>query len=150
MSRFLRIFLPTLIYNNWESENSHKLFDNDENDVTDSNFDGKDREVDLTDTTVSDCEGTDDEQYLIEPFSPLNVEKAIFDAHSNNNNNKNSSSNSPDNQSDSDQTDPNILMIKKLKSLRRDFEAFCEQIPVLGFNSAKYDLNLIKERLAKH
>ena len=32
-----------------------------------------------------------------------------------------------------------------MKSLRRDFDAFCEQIPVLGFNSAKYDLNLIKE-----
>ena len=27
----------------------------------------------MTDTNVSDCEGIDDEQYSIEPFSPLNV-----------------------------------------------------------------------------
>ena len=127
-----------------------RIRDDEENDVTDGAFDGTISEVDVTDTTDSDCEDTDDEQCLIEPFSPLNVEEAIFDTHSNNNNNKNNISNSPDIQSDSDPTDPNLLMIKKLKSLRRDFEAFCEQIPVLGFNSAKYDLNLIQERLAKH
>ena len=43
------------------------------------------------------------------------------------------------------------------KHIRRSYEAlqnklnkYCSQLPVLGFNSAKYDLNLIKAKLAKH
>ena len=30
------------------------------------------------------------------------------------------------------------------------FEGYCQQLPVLGFNSARYDLNLIKKKLAKY
>ena len=33
---------------------------------------------------------------------------------------------------------------------REQFEMYCHQVPVLGFNSAKYDLNLLKTMLAKH
>ncbi len=36
------------------------------------------------------------------------------------------------------------LMIKKLVNLQNDFGKYCSQVPVLGFNSSRYDLNLIK------
>lgn len=39
---------------------------------------------------------------------------------------------------------------KKIKQLYGKFNAYVSQVPVLGFNSAKYDLNLIKTKLAKH
>ncbi len=38
----------------------------------------------------------------------------------------------------------------KLLSLERDLLAYCEELPVLAFNSQKYDLCIIKEKLAKH
>lgn len=38
---------------------------------------------------------------------------------------------------------------KKIKQLYGQFNAYVSQVPVLGFNSAKYDLNLIKTKLAK-
>lgn len=39
---------------------------------------------------------------------------------------------------------------KKIKQLYGKFNAYVSQVPVLGFNSAKYNLNLIKTKLAKH
>ena len=40
-------------------------------------------------------------------------------------------------------------MYKKLEVLKEKFERYCSSVPVLGFNSSKYDLNLIKSKLAK-
>ena len=40
--------------------------------------------------------------------------------------------------------------IAKLKQLYGKLKGYVSQIPVLGFNSAKYDLNLIKSKVAKH
>ena len=37
-----------------------------------------------------------------------------------------------------------------LKRLYAQFESYMSQVPVIGFNSAKYDLNLIKQFLAKY
>ena len=37
-----------------------------------------------------------------------------------------------------------------LQKLYGEMEAYMRQVPVLGFNSAKYDLNLVKQCLAKH
>ena len=34
--------------------------------------------------------------------------------------------------------------------MKCDFESYCEQLPVLGFSSGKYDVNLIKSELALH
>ncbi|KAJ8300697.1 hypothetical protein KUTeg_022216 [Tegillarca granosa] len=39
---------------------------------------------------------------------------------------------------------------KQLKRLYGQMKGYLLQVPVLGFNSAKYDLNLIKQRIAKH
>ena len=36
------------------------------------------------------------------------------------------------------------MMFSALRKLQRSFNGYCEQIPVLGFNSFKYDLNLVK------
>ena len=40
--------------------------------------------------------------------------------------------------------------MKHLMHLRAKLETYCSQLPVLGFNSSKYDLNLIKQKLAIH
>ena len=40
-----------------------------------------------------------------------------------------------------------LQMQKKLFDLQKNFEGYCNVLPVLGFNSAKYDLNLIKSHL---
>ena len=37
-----------------------------------------------------------------------------------------------------------------LKKIYGQFEGYMSQVPVIGFNSAKYDLNLIKRTVAKH
>ncbi|KAL9982461.1 hypothetical protein ACROYT_G004507 [Oculina patagonica] len=37
-----------------------------------------------------------------------------------------------------------------LKAQQRNIEEWCDQVPVLGFNSGSYDLNLIKNNFAKH
>ena len=49
-------------------------------------------------------------------------------------------------------TNPHIaeLMKKKVLKMKQVFESYCEQLPVLGFNSGKYDVNLIKSELALH
>ncbi len=39
---------------------------------------------------------------------------------------------------------------RKLKTLYGQLTSYMTQIPVLGFNSSKYDLNLIKKKLAFH
>ncbi|XP_069109836.1 LOW QUALITY PROTEIN: uncharacterized protein [Argopecten irradians] len=38
---------------------------------------------------------------------------------------------------------------RQMKRLRRRLQQYIDQIPVIGFNSARYDLNLIKTRLVK-
>ena len=40
--------------------------------------------------------------------------------------------------------------LKILSNLRQDFENYYSTIPVFGFNSSRYDLNLIKEYLLHH
>ncbi|KAL4231841.1 hypothetical protein ACF0H5_009417 [Mactra antiquata] len=40
------------------------------------------------------------------------------------------------------------LIIKALKQLRMSFDEFCQQTPTLGNISSKYDINLVKEKLA--
>ena len=41
-------------------------------------------------------------------------------------------------------------MYKKLDTLLGRFKSYCHCVPVLGFNSAKYDLNLVKSKLCSH
>jgi hypothetical protein len=41
-------------------------------------------------------------------------------------------------------------MHKQLSDLRDKFVRYCEELPILGFNSRTYDLNLIKGKIAKH
>ena len=41
-------------------------------------------------------------------------------------------------------------MFKKITALKQRFEHYCLCTPVLGFNSSKYDLNLVKSKLCKH
>lgn len=47
-------------------------------------------------------------------------------------------------------TDPNRCVAQSIKRLQQELERYCQQLPVLGFNSAKYDLNVLKAKLAKH
>ncbi len=42
------------------------------------------------------------------------------------------------------------LMYRRLQTLQSQFQWYLSQLPVVGFNSARYDLNLIKSELAKH
>ena len=37
-----------------------------------------------------------------------------------------------------------------LEELKKELDAYCLQLICLGFNSAKYDLNLVKTHIAKH
>lgn len=39
---------------------------------------------------------------------------------------------------------------KFTNKLKEDFEKYCEQMICIGFNSAKYDINLIRSYLVKH
>ena len=41
-------------------------------------------------------------------------------------------------------------MYKRFVRVSENFNKYLSVVPVLGFNSAKYDLNLIKSQLAKH
>ena len=41
-------------------------------------------------------------------------------------------------------------LIKKLGQLKEKFESYCKQMMCLGFNSSKYDMNLVKSHRAKH
>ena len=40
-------------------------------------------------------------------------------------------------------------MRDKIQAVLSKFKIYCRQIPVLGFNSAKYDINLIKKHFVK-
>ena len=40
--------------------------------------------------------------------------------------------------------------VEKVSVLKSDFEDYCKQMICMGFNSSKYDMNLIKSHLAKH
>lgn len=42
-----------------------------------------------------------------------------------------------------------IIMHNHVKRVLSNFTNYCLQVPVLGFNSSKYDLNLVKNKLAK-
>ncbi|MES9906421.1 MAG: hypothetical protein ABW168_27535 [Sedimenticola sp.] len=42
------------------------------------------------------------------------------------------------------------LMSKQLRRLREDFDRYCSQIPIIGFNSGRYDIGLLKTRLSYH
>ena len=37
-----------------------------------------------------------------------------------------------------------------IEAVRKQWEEWCNQVPVLGFNSGKYDINMIKEYFVKH
>ena len=37
-----------------------------------------------------------------------------------------------------------------LEAVRKQWEEWCNQVPVLGFNGGKYDINMIKEYFNKH
>ena len=41
-------------------------------------------------------------------------------------------------------------MLKKIEQLQGRFDNYCSCVPVLGFNSSKYDLNLVKSKLCRH
>ena len=43
-----------------------------------------------------------------------------------------------------------VIMHNQLNNLLIELESYCDQIPVLGFNSGKYDINLIRSKLIKH
>jgi hypothetical protein len=43
----------------------------------------------------------------------------------------------------------NVIMYNALSRLRERFKGYCKQLPIIGFNSSRYDLNLIKGHLAK-
>ena len=45
---------------------------------------------------------------------------------------------------------PNKYIKQRLCELYGKFMRYCEQVPVLSFNGGKYDLNLLKSKLAKH
>lgn len=42
------------------------------------------------------------------------------------------------------------LMTNALSKLLGKYNFYCQQVSVLGFNSARYDLNLIKKHIAKY
>ena len=41
-------------------------------------------------------------------------------------------------------------MLNKIENLQARFDSYLSCVPVLGFNSSKYDLNLVKSKLCKH
>ena len=43
----------------------------------------------------------------------------------------------------------NVIMYNALTRIHKRFESYCKELPVIGFNSSNYDLNLVKTRLAK-
>ena len=45
--------------------------------------------------------------------------------------------------------DPHRFVRQSIQNVCKKFERYCDQVPVLSFNGAKYDLNLIKGCLAK-
>jgi hypothetical protein len=52
------------------------------------------------------------------------------------------------NESEETKEGPESKMVAKIENMIEKFTKYCKQVPVLGYNSARYDLNLVKERLA--
>ncbi len=52
--------------------------------------------------------------------------------------------------SEIEETSAQAESIKCLRTIYGKFRGYMSTLPVIGFNSAKYDLNLIKQKLAKH
>ena len=50
----------------------------------------------------------------------------------------------------SDNADIYSKMCNTVLRIKQRFHDFCKRVPVLGFNSSKYDLNLIKKTFAKN
>ena len=48
------------------------------------------------------------------------------------------------------QQNVNSLLLNEVTKLENDFTKYIEELPVIGFNSGKYDLNLVKKKLMKH
>jgi hypothetical protein len=48
-----------------------------------------------------------------------------------------------------EEKDVAAAMLKKIALVKQKLENYCLQLPILGFNSQKYDLNLIKTKLTK-
>ena len=42
------------------------------------------------------------------------------------------------------------LLKKEILQLQNDFQKYIQELPVIGFNSGRYDLNLVKPKLMKH
>ena len=42
------------------------------------------------------------------------------------------------------------IMRSKIEQISNKFDSYCSQLPVLGFNSGKYDLNLTKRYICRH
>ena len=51
---------------------------------------------------------------------------------------------------DETSTNCNKTMLSQLKTIQNKFEKYCSEIPVLGFNSARYDINLVKAKILKY
>ena len=41
-------------------------------------------------------------------------------------------------------------MSKRVKTMIDEFNGYCQQVPTLGFNSGKYDINLLRSKLITH
>ena len=62
---------------------------------------------------------------------------------------ENLSDDDEENLSDDDEDSHDKHMMLGRKIIAKKFNTYCHQIPVLGFHSSKYDLPLIREKLAK-
>ena len=109
--------------------------------------------------TFNDWSDDDDDDVIL-PFRPLNSPKQSDDDDDNDDDDDESSKAKkrrveqlhtnclPDNTTlESIHSD---LMIKLITKMRNAFMRYCRQLPVIGFNSGKYDLNLIKGKIAYH
>ncbi|XP_060570376.1 uncharacterized protein LOC132728723 [Ruditapes philippinarum] len=143
-------------YNDWESESNMKGSDSSGSDDDDDDDIQPFRPLNAKNTSriVSDDDGDDDDgdddddDDDIQPFRPLNAKNTSRIV---------SDDDGDDDDGDDDDDDDDYrtfpetskLMVNLIKRTREQFETYCHQVPVIGFNSAKYDLNLIKSKLAK-
>ena len=56
----------------------------------------------------------------------------------------------PPSMSSMEHVDAQFAHTKRVERLKRKFEVYAEVLPVLGYNSSRYDLNLIKRYFPKH